>query len=500
MTAPRWLAALGVLVAGCGAPARSVRVADPAPTPAPVAAAAPRPRMPLPRLPAPAAAVRPPLPAAREATLGSGLRVVVIEHHRRPVLGVYLVLPGGSASDPHGSAGATRLALLLAGDLHERSATGEELVDEKSFRRQVADLGGAAALVTTADVSLIAFEGYPQDAKAYFQLLADALIHPRHGQESFTERRNQALDALEDVEAADPEALQRAIREAAFGPGQPYARSELGTVRDLSRLGLEDVMARQRELLVPGGATLLVVGDVQADPVLAEAATAFRRWVGSAPRPVQEAAPRPPQAGVTFIRRQPASTLMACAARDLGDVRAGDAELEVLSAVLGGGARSRLMMSLREQQGLTYTATAELVRYRRARAFLACAPLSGARAGQGVRLFRQTLENLRDGPPDEDELVRARALLQAERDAALEDADGLARLWVDALARGLRAPPIDAERDAVERVTAADVQRAARSVLRPGAVRWILSGDTVAAGSAASANGLGPLRQLVLGR
>ena len=499
MSAPRWLVAVGMALSGCGAPARSVRAPDP--TPAAVEAVAPRPRAPLSPLPAPAAAARSPVPAAREATLASGLRVVVIEHHRRPVLGVYLVLPTGSASDPPGSAGATRLALLVAGDLHERSSTGEELVDEKSFRRQVADLGGAAALVTAPDASLIAFDGYPQDAGAYFRLLADALSRPRHGEQSFTERRNQTLDALEDVEAADPEALQRAIREAAFGGGQPYARSELGTVRDLSRLGLEDVIARQRALLVPEGATLLVVGDVRTDRVLAEAGAAFRRWVGSGPRLSRDRMVRPPQpSAVTFIRRQPASTLMACAARDLADVQASDAELQVLAAVLGGGARSRLMLSLREAEGLTYTASAELVRYRSARAFLACAPLAGARAEEGVRLFRQALEKLRSSPPDQDELARARALLDAEREAALEDAGGLGRLWVEALARGLRAPQFEPERAALERVTPADVQRAARSVLRPGAVQWILSGDTVAAGSAARANGLGPLRSFVLGR
>ncbi len=492
MSAPTWMAMLALALSGSGAP-------RPAAAAATVEEQAPRPG--LPPLPAPATPAHPAAPAAREAVLPSGLRVVVVEHHRRPVLGVYLVLPTGSVADPPGSAGATRLALLLAGDLRERSATGEELVDEKSFRRQVLDLGGAVAFTADADVSLIAFEGYPQDAAAYFRLLADALVRPRHGEDSFRERRNQALDALEDVEAADPEALQRALREAAFGPGQPYGRSELGTVADLSRLGLEDVIAQQRALLVPPGATLLVVGDVQPDRALAAAQAAFRRWVGEAPPASRPRATRPPDpAGVTFIRRQPASTLMTCAARNLGGVQASDAELQLLAAVLGGGTRSRLMIALREAQGLTYAAAAELVRYRRARAFLACAPVSGARAEEGVRLLRRELDALRATPPDEQELARARALLEAEQDASLEDAAGLAGLWVDALARGLPAPQLDRERAALERVTALDLQRAARTVFRPDAVQWILSGDTVAAGSAAQANRLGRLRPLVLGR
>lgn len=475
--------------------------AAPPPAPTPASLAAPAPGEPRPSLPPPAAPRSRALPRAFEATLPSGLRVVVIEHHRRPVLGMYLVLPTGSVDDPAGAAGATHLALQLASDYHERSPSGEELFDEKSLRRQVADLGGAALFSTGPDVSLIGFQGYPQDAGAYIRLLADALVRPRHGEESFTARRNQALDAFEDLEAADPEALQRAVREAAFGAGQPYARSELGTVKDLSRLGIEDVVAQQQVLLAPAGATLLVIGDVQADRVLADARSVLRSWARRSAHPSRSwARGSPAPTGVAFIRRQPASMLIACAARPLDGVRASDAELEVLAAVLGKGFRSRLMLSLREREGLTYTASAEVLRYRNARAFLACAPVSGARADEGVRLLRQALEALRASPPGEEEMARARALLEAERQDAIEDADGLARVWVEALARGLAAPRLEQEAAEVERVTAADVQRVARAVFQPDAVRWIFSGDTVPAATAAAANRLGALRPLRLGR
>jgi zinc protease len=504
-------AALGLaLCAACSAPAQAVRPAVPAPpptataSPPPAPPAAPPARRPIPPpAPAPPAAA----PPFAEATLPSGLRVVVVEHHRRAVLEVHLVLPHGALADPPGSAGATTMALRLAGEARERGATGDELWEEKSFRRQVMELGGVVQLDAAQDVSVIGFSGYPADARAYLALLADAVSRPRHGAAAFAAHRNALLDALEDLETSDPEALRRALRQAAFGPGDPYARSELGTLADLTRLGLEDVSAQQQRVFSPQGATLLLVGDVRAAAVLAETRKAFRAWTRpavSSPVPAPAAAPRagalPSPGGVLFLRRQPSSTLVTCAARPLGDVRASDAELALLAAILGRGARSRLMLALREEAGLTYFASAELIRNRRARAFLACAPLSAERSEAGVRLFRETFAALAAAPPSAEELARARALLLAEEEAALDDADGLARAWLEALALGQAAPRPEERRAALERVEAGDLQRLARALLRPGAVRWILSGDTAAATRAADAAGQGPLRPVMLGR
>ncbi len=503
---PLLLVASAAVLAACAAPASSRRARGAESAPAAVApsaaaqppvAAAPRSSAPLPPPAVPAALA---VPRAIEAVLPSGLRLVVVEQHRRPLLDVVLVLPTGSLADPLGASGSTNLALQLLSDYRERSPTGEELVDEKSFRRQAAELGGAVQFAIDPDASVIAFSGYPRDAAAYLKLLADAVARPRHGALSFAARRDGLLDALDDLETSDPETLRRVLREAAFGPGQPYARSEVGTRSDLTRLGLEEVEAQQERLLVPRGATLLVVGDVAADRILAEARGAFRRWVSDGTPPL---VPQPPGAllrgGVGFLRRQPASTLLVCAARPLGDVRASDAELEVLAAVLGKGIRSRLMGSLRTGPGLAYEAWAELVRHRRGRAFLACAPVDGDHADEGARLFRRTLEELRAAAPEEGEVARARALVLAEREELAEDAAGISHAWIEALVLGQEGPRLGSERAALARVGPADVHRAAKEAFFPDRLQWILSGDGAAA-SAAAAAGLGPLHPLRPGR
>jgi zinc protease len=462
---------------------------------------------------APAAWTAPPPPLARvparlaaatpvEARLANGVRVVVVERHARPLVEVRLVVPRGGVGDPRNAAGATWLAVHLASDFRERGERGERLVEEKSLRHQVADLGGALGVAVEPDFSAVAVTGYAKDVARYVGLLGDMVTHPRHGASSFEARRDALLDVLEDLESSDPEALERVVAQAAFGTGHPYARSLIGTRQSLVPLGLEDVVAQQEKVLAPAGATLLVVGDVQAGAVIAAARKAFARWDREALAPVAipAAAAQRGRAEAGFLRRSPASTLVACVTRPLGDVRAADAALDVFAAALGGGGRSRLAVALREDGGHTYVAHARVERRRSARALVACAPLDAARAEEGLRAFRDALAAFRAGPTGAAELARARAFRLAALDDEEEDVAREAAAWVEAIALGPGAPRPEQERADVAAVTAEEVQRIAAAALRPDGLRWILSGDPAVAARAARASGLGRVVALPLDR
>lgn len=494
------------LLAAAAALAALAGVAAPAAAGAADLPAAPPP--PLARVPARAG-----VPPPAQARLRGGLRVVVLERHRRPVVLVRLVLPRGAVTDPPGQAGATWLAVHLLTDYRERGDRGERLGGEKPLRREAVELGGALAAAVAPDFSLLSVSGYARDTARYLALLAGAVTAPRHGEESFAARRNALLDAIEDLESSDAEALERVVDQAAFGAGHPYARSAAGTLASLGALGLEDVVAQQQAVLVPDGATLLVVGDVQADRVIAEVRRTFAAWdredpfagiaahgERGAPPVVPPPAARPGPFEVGLLRRRPASTLLACATRPLTGVRATDGALQVFAALLGGGGRSRLSLALREEGGFTYAAHAAIVRRRAARALVACAPLAAARAEEGLRAFRDALAAVRDRPPGPEELARAKAVRLAALDGGEEDAVREAEAWTEAIALGDPAPRGAREAAEIAATTGEDVRRVAAAALRPDGLRWILSGDPAVAARAVRANGLGRLVALPLER
>lgn len=469
-----------------------------APPPAPAAPQPPPERKappgPLPRFSAAA-------PKVTRHTLENGLRLVVVEHHRRPLVTVSFVFPHGALNDPADTAGLNYMAVHLASDFYESMGVNDRQEHEESFRMRVSQLGGAARFEAGADDSLIQLQGYAQDTGTYVKMMEDATRKLRHGARSFRARRAAALDSLEELESEDPAALQQLVEQAAFGKGHPYARPVLGTPQSLNQMELQEVMDHQHLVFSPAGATLLVVGDVDPAAVRTAVSTWFDNWEGgNAPVP---AVPRPelPRNGdeIGFLDRHAASTLFTCATRPLPEVAGNDATLRVLVAMLGQGFGHRLNASLREASGFTYGAYAEIVRRKQASALLACAALQGSSADQGVKQFRAVLQQMRERPPAEEELRRARALLEAELDASWEDVNRITATWLEAIRLGTGAPRLDEERAGLEKVTARDVQKLAQKIFRLETFRWVVSGERKAAAQAFEAPGLGKLKPFTPG-
>ena len=311
------------------------------------------------------------------------------------------------------------------------------------------------------------------------------------------------LDILDSIESEDPQALQLLMAQSAFGQDHPYARAPFGNTETLNALELQEVMEQQQVVFVPTGSTLLIVGDVKAAEVMAAVKASFGNWQGYkdlTPMPrVQQPSLSTNPSEIGYVERKSASTLLTCALRPLPEVSGDDPALEVLTSILGEGFGSRLGMALREENGLTYGANAEIVRRRQASALIACSALHGDKGRQGLQLFRGAFESLRDKPPGEDEVRRAKALRLAEIESAYDDVVSSTRTWLKALTLGYGAPRLDQERAALERVTAKDVQKIARAIFKPKTIRWVVSGDRRIATQAVEASA-GKLKPFVPGR
>jgi hypothetical protein len=89
---------------------------------------------------------------------------------------------------------------------------------------------------------------------------------------------------------------------------------------------------------------------------------------------------------------------------------------------------------------------------------------------------------------------RAKGLRLAEIESAYDDASSATRTWLRALTLGTGAPRLEAEHKELEQVTTAEVQKLPRTVLRPQAIRWVVSGERRAASQAFASAGFGKLQ------
>jgi zinc protease len=462
---------------------------------------APRVAAPRARPPVPASLVVPPMDLGPRArfVLPNGLSVVVVERHRTPLVSVRLVLDGGSADEPLRQAGATALAAGLLAESHERDAAGRPLVGEKSLRRQLVELGASYRSSVTHDATVLGLDGYARDLDVYLAKLGDAVIRPRAGEGAFAHHRTSMLDALEELEQGDDEVLGLVLAQAAFGEGHVYARPVNGTHESLEALSLDEVRARQKVLLAPGRATVVVVGDVDAARAAGLVRRHFEAWAAPSRAAAAHAAPVSPplpsaRRSVQLIARAPASTTQVCATRPLGDVPLDDAAVEVLVHILGEGVDSRLAV-LRERYGWTYAPWAQLARKKHGRGLVLCVRLEAAHAGEGLGVLWQTLAELRTGGPTPEETARARKVLASRAEASADDVAGATSRAVARLVLGAADESLPAR---LSTVTPEQVRSVGQSVLDPSLLQLVVLGDPGVARAAIAPHALGPVRALRL--
>jgi zinc protease len=226
-----------------------------------------------PASPPPAAAISPArFPPFQEALLPNGVRIVLVENHSQPVLSLTLTMPAGGVYDPPGKEGLANLvAQLLTKGAGSRSA--------EDFAATIEGVGGTGNAGAGRDCVSIEADVLSPQAELAFELVADAVMRPTFPPSELELIQTQTLSALQ-LELSQPDALaSRFFAQHVYGR-HPYARrpSEAST-RAITR---EDVVQFQRGRLRPGGALMVLAGDITLARARTLASRAFQGWTGRA--------------------------------------------------------------------------------------------------------------------------------------------------------------------------------------------------------------------------
>jgi len=467
-----------------------------APAPAPVLTTAAPVVVPFTRQPVPAALA--PLviesPTTASYDLPNGMKLMVIERKRKPLVSVRLLFASGSAADPNHADGATFVAFGLLGESYEVDASGKPLVAEKSLRRQLMELGATWRSGVTHDFGQVGIDGYAKDVETYLTKLSNAVIRPRCGEYTFAEYRRSMANALDDLEVGDDAVLEQVLTQASFGIGHAYSRPTTGTPASLEELSFDDVKSEQKRMLNPAQATLLVVGDVSAEKVAQMTRAAFASWRSRGPAVSSRIAPPDvtPRRAVRMITRIPASTTLMCATRALGDVPLDDPSVDVLANILGGGLNGRLTV-LREKLGVSYSPGVTVVRRKFGRGLLMCARITGSSSNEGVAAFLDAIEATRTQVPTATEIDRSKAVLISRLTSGGDDVHGVLNSAMEKLVYGTTAEDRAAR---IREVTADGVHAVAERVLDPTKLHLVLVGQPATVRAAIDARRLGPVSVL----
>ena len=214
----------------------------------------------------PPAGVDPPyrLPEFHRSALPAGGRVRAAEHRRAPVVTFLLLLPAGSAADPAASPG---LAGLTADLLDEGTVdrSGVEL------HRALLRIGGRLDTEVSSDASIVGLTTLSRHARDGLRLLIEVAARPRFDPADVARVRDLRLNRIRQLRRSAGAVADRVFLETLYR-SHPYGHPALGTEAGLKAAGPDDVAAFHRRRLLSPPWTLVAVGDVPPEELLAPAA------------------------------------------------------------------------------------------------------------------------------------------------------------------------------------------------------------------------------------
>ena len=402
---------------------------------------------------------------ATQFTLSNGLQLVVIPDHRAPVVTHMVWYHVGGTDDPPGLSGEAHLFEHLM-------FKGTKTVPNGELSKTVARNGGQDNAQTSHDFTVY-FQRIAKDRLPIVMgLEADRMVNLDLSESNVTTERDVVLEERHLRIDSEPQALAQEQMEAALQLSHPYGRPVIGWEAEIKRIGRTEANDFYQHHYAPNNAIVMVVGDVDPDAVKKLAEEKY----GSVP--ARELAPRvseplPPRLAETRLNFAVPGTKLPQLIRMYrvpGYVNApkGTAEaMEVMTAILGNGATSRLYKTLVMDKKLAVEAGASYDGHNRGPGMFVvyAVPRDGVSFDTLEAAMDQVIGTMMRATPEEGEFERAKTQLIASYTYSHDNQYLLAQDYGVALSIGLTIEDVEDWPNRIRAVQAGDVRKAAQTYL-----------------------------------
>ncbi len=277
-------------------------------------------------------------------TLPNGLEVILSQDHTAPVIAVDTWYHVGSGDEMPGHTGFAHLFehLMFMGSQHVPTGQFDQLLEAAGGNNNGSTTEDRTNYYETVPSNALPLALYLDSDRMGF--LLQALDSPKVD----LQRNVVKNERRERVDNVPYGRSDETILAALYPKSHPYSWPVIGSMADLSAASLEDVKTFFRTYYAPNNATLVIVGDFNAD----SAKALVKRYFADIPRGPQLPARPSPAAIViprdTFIVLQDRVQLprVYYTWPTVRDFAPDDAALTVLSSVLANGKNSRLYKRL----------------------------------------------------------------------------------------------------------------------------------------------------------
>src|SRR5262249_48473017 len=347
---------------------------------------------------------------------------------------------------------------------------------------KIAALGAELTAGANLDFAVVTLSALKENLDSSLAIYADVILNPAFRPEELERAKKLQLAAIQEEKNTPEQMALRILPRLLYGAGHAYAipMTGSGTEESVAAIARDDLAKFHSTWFKPNNATVIVVGDTTLAEIRPKIESLFAHWQrGDVPKKALPSAALPTKPRVCLIDR-PGAQQSTIIAGHLVPAKNPDDEIAIdaMNDILGGAFTSRINMNLREDKTWAYGADTEIVDTEAQRPFLALAPVQADKTAEAMVEIKRELDDFVGGrPPTAQEVETSKKGSTLTLPGRWETSRSVAR-DVAALVR-FHLPDDYWSRYAelVARLTVGEVDAAAKRLLAPNRLTWVVVGD-----------------------
>jgi len=434
------------------------------------------------------------LPKLQRTTLSNGLKVILAERHEVPLVTFWLDADAGYAADQSASPGTASMVMaLLNGGTKTRSAL--QISDEQAL------LGAQIGAFSNLDMSIVRLSALKSKLDASLELYADIILNPTFPEEDF--RRQQSLQKA-GIQREKTTPVQMGLRvfpALIYGPGHAYGNpaTGTGTTASVEKMTREDMVKFHETWFKPNHAALVIAGDTTLGEVTPKLEKLFAGWKpGQTP---QKTIPKVklPDKSVVYLIDKPGALQSILIVGNIAPPKANPDEIaiEAMNDGLGGLFLSRINSNIREDKHWSYGTSTILLDARAQRPWLTIAPVQTDKTKESLaELNKEFRAILGDRPLTQEELTIVKDSETLSLPGSRETQEAVGSSINELVNYGLPDDYYDTMVGKIRALKPADTAAAAKIIVHPDNLIWVVVGDRAKIEAGIRELGLGEIRLL----
>lgn len=352
----------------------------------------------------------------KKKNLPNGLKVIHVERPYLPIVVMNLVIMASPLNEPEEKAGLANLtSAMLTEGTSKRSST--------AINEEIEFLGASLSASTGSDYTTLSLSILKKDLEKGFEIFSDVLINPTFPEEELKRKKELLKGSLKQREE-DPSFLaSRAFIKEVFG-SHPYGRLITGTIETIDKIERDDLINFYKKYYLPENSFLVVAGDITSEELDRLFDKYFKDWKKETEQNIKGdkifVIPEKKKKTILINKDITQANILfghLGVSRDNPDYYA----ITLMNYILGGGGlTSRLMKTIRDEMGLTYSIFSSFSSNKWSGQFEIEVQTKNESAGLVVKEILNQIRKIKSEPVSDQELEDAKAFLTGSFPRRLE--------------------------------------------------------------------------------